>query len=443
MRKFLFILIPILIIAAVYFVFFRKGNGKEVAPEFTQVNPVRGDISKIVAASGGVTSNLDVEIKCKASGEIVTLPFDISDTVLEGDLLLELDPVDEERNVELAQVSLSEDQARLNRTQENLRISQTDLQTAYEQARVDLEVVQARADNAQASTDRIEDLHNRGFISQEEYEQALTTALASEADVDSANLKFDQLASQEAALSLLRFDVTLASASITSSQINLETAMRRLDYTKVYSPMAGIVTARYVQTGQIISSGISSTSGGTAVMMVSDLSRLYILARVDESDIGKVEIGQRVKVSVDAFSGQNFEGVVDRIAPVGVNVQNVVTFEVRIEITSDNKTLLKPEMTADVEIIVAESIGALMVPSNAVKVEDGKSTIMVEGDGGVPVPREVETGIDNGEFIEIISGLSESDVVLVDQSQQSSMWQNQQDDRRGGPPPGIMFGGRH
>jgi HlyD family secretion protein len=442
MRKFLIILIPILIIAAVYFVFFRKGNGKEEAPVFTQVNPVRGDIAKIVAASGGVTSNLDVEIKCKASGEIVTLPFDISDTVLEGDLLLELDPVDEERNVELAQVSLSEDQARFSRTQENLRISQTDIETAYEQARVDLEVVQARADNAQASADRIEDLHNRGFISQEEYEQALTTALASEADVDSANIRFDELASQEAALSLLRFDVTLASASVTSSQINLETAMRRLDYTKVYSPMAGIVTARYVQTGQIISSGISSTSGGTAVMMVSDLSRLFILARVDESDIGKVVIGQRVKISVDAYSGQNFEGVVDRIAPVGVNVQNVVTFEVRIEISSENKNLLKPEMTADVEIIIAESIGALMVPTNAVKVEDGKSTVMVEGDGGVPMPREVETGIDNGEFIEILSGLSETDVVLVDQSQQSSMWQRQEEDH--GPSRGMMMPfGRH
>jgi len=443
MKKFLLIFIPILVIVAAYFIFFHNANGKEAAPDYQQVNPTRGNLSKLVAASGSVTSNLDVEIKCKASGEIVTLPYDISDTVKLGDLLLELDPVDEQRNVQLAQVGLSEDQARLNRTQENLRISQTDLETAYEQARVDLEVVQARADNARASADRVEDLHNQGFISQEEYEQALTTALASEADVDSANLKFDQLASQETALNLLRLDVTLAQASVTSSQINLETAMQRLDDTKVYSPMDGIVTARYVQTGQIISSGISSTSGGTAVMMVSDLSRLFILARVDESDIGKVEIGQRVKVSVDAYAGQNFDGSVDRIAPVGVNVQNVVTFEVRIEITSDNKTLLKPEMTADVEIVIEEKNDVLMVPLNAVKVEDGKSTIMVAGEGNAPVSREVQTGMDNGEFIEILSGLSESDVVLVDQSQQSSMWQNQQNDQRGGPPPGIMFGGRH
>ena len=442
MKKVLWFLIPLIIIVAAYFVYIKKGNGNEEAPQFTEVNPVRGDISILVAASGSVKSNLDVEIKCKASGEVITLPFDVSDIVHEGDLLVELDPVDEERSVQLARVSLNADSARLNRTQENLRLSELDLETAYERARVDLEVVQARADDARESTDRISELYERGFISQEEYDQALTTALASEADVDSANIRFDELSSQEAALSLLNLDVTLATASITSSQINLETALQRLEDTKVYSPMDGIVTARSVQTGQIISSGISNTSGGTPVMIISDLSRLFILARVDESDIGKVEVGQRVEISVDAYSDRDFEGIVDRIAPVGENVQNVVTFEVRVEITSDNKAPLKPEMTADVEIVIFESIDVLMVPSNAVMVNEGKSTIMVAGEGGEPVQSEVETGLDNGEFVEIISGLSETDTVLINQMQQFSMWQRQ-DDQRGGPRPMMMPIGRH
>lgn len=440
MKKILLLVIVLVVTAAGYFLFFRNGNGNEQAPEFTEINPHRGTISKTVAASGSVTSNLDVEIKCKASGEIITLPFDISNTVLEGDLLLELDPVDEERNVELAKVNLNENQARLNRTRENLRLSELDLETAYERARVDLEVVEARADDAQASTDRIEELYELGFISEEEYEQAVTSALASRADVDSANIRFDELASDEAALSLLNLDVILASAAVTSASINLETAQQRLEDTKVYAPMDGIVTARYVQAGQIISSGISSTSGGTPVMMISDLSRLYILGRVDESDIGQIETGQQVRISVDAYQDESFEGTIDRIAPVGVNVQNVVTFEVRIEVTSEKKSLLKPEMTADVEIVIGESTDALLIPSNAVISMDGRAVVMVESADGNPEPRPVVIGMDDGQFTEIISGISETDVILINEMNESSMWRNSTEERRGPPPGMIRFG---
>jgi len=441
MRKGILIGVVVLVVAAALFAFFRNRNGKENGAEFTRVSPERGSITRTAAASGSVTSNLDVEIKCKASGEIIALPFDISDTVSRGDLLVELDPEDEERNVDLAGVALFESQARLDRAHENFEASERDLATSRERAEIDLEVAQARADDARASADRTEDLYKRGFISQEEYEQARTQALASEAEVDSANVRFTELAAQEASLELLRQDVRLASASVESAQINLRTAQKRLEDTRVYSPMDGIVTARYVQTGQIISSGISTTTGGTTVMMVSDLSRLFVLARVDESDIGQVEIGQRVKISVDAFASERFEGVVDRIAPTGVNISNVVTFEVRIEVTSENKALLKPEMTADVEIVTEEAVDALLVPSNAVTRQDGRSMVMVEGENGRPSPREVVTGIDNGEFTQIVSGLSETDVVLISGAAESSMWRNSAEER-GGPPPGMMGFGR-
>lgn len=441
MRKILITIVVIAVIAVgAYFIFSRNGDGVEDGPQYREIHPERGPIAKMVGASGSVTSNLDVEIKCKASGEIIMLPFDSSDTVHEGDLLVELDPVDEERNVELAEVNLYEAQARLNRSRESHRISEMNLETSRDRAEVDLELTEAQADDTRMSVERIVELYERGFISEEEYEQSLIMVLASDANVESANIRFSELEADEASLELLRQDVNLASSSVQTAQINLDRALQRLDETRVYSPMDGVVTVRYVQTGQIIASGISNTGGGTPVMMISDLSRLFILARVDESNIGEVEVGQRVDVTVDAYSSDEFKGVVERIAPVGTVVSNVVTFEVRIEVTSENKSLLMPEMTADVEIVLTENDNALLVPANAVTTEGGRSVVMVRGEDGQPEEREVVKGINNGEYIEIISGLREGDTVLMLEGGISSMWQQSSNDRQGSTPSGTLPG---
>jgi HlyD family secretion protein len=443
MRKALPVIIVIIIViiaGSFWLVGYRKKKaaGQEVV--YREVSPTRGPIAQTVAASGSVTSNLDVEIKCKASGTIITLPYDVSDNVSAGALLLELDPRDEKRNVDLAGVNLNESQARLSRANENLGISQQELATSLERARVELEVAQAQAEDTKAKAARTQELFDQGYISQQDYDQAMTDVVSAEANVDSANIKFEELKTQEAGLALLRHDVAVASGDVQSSQINLEIANQRFDDTKVYSPMDGIVTQRLVQAGQIISSGISSTSGGTSIMTVSDLSRLFVLANVDESDIGRVSMGQKVDISVDAYPNEKFKGEVVRISPVGVNVQSVVTFEVRIEVTSENKSRLMPQMTADAEIVISQVEDAWMVPSNAVQTLDGKTVVLVKGENGSPTPREVVTGVDNGESIQIVSGLTGNETVLVSDTSQSSMFSQQ--GRRGGPPPGMMMMGR-
>src|SRR5207247_967479 len=145
-----------------------------------------------------------------------------------------------------------------------------------------------------------------------------------------------------------------------SDQVALGIAQQHLDDTKVLAPMDGVVAARTVQIGQIIASAISNVGGGTTVMTLSDLSHVFSMASVDESEIGKVQKGQSVTVTADAHRGRRFRGVVTRIATRGVNVSNVVTFEVQIEITDAKKALLKPEMTTNVEIIAAEKESALL-----------------------------------------------------------------------------------
>ncbi len=442
MKKIIIPVILVVIAIGVYFIFFYNKNPEAIAPEYERISPVRGSVTELVAASGSVTTSLDVEIKCKASGEIIALPFDIGDEVQEGDLLVMLDPVDEDRNIDLAQNNLYESQARYTRSLENLDLGRRDLDIARARADVDYELILARTAEVRTSTDRVAELYEMGFASKEEYDLALVELEASEAEVDAADIRFLELFADEAALELLRQDTLVASASVSSSRISLDTANQRLDDTMVSAPMDGIVTERFVQTGQIISSGISNTGGGTPVMILSDLSRLFIEARVDESDIGSVRAGQRVKISVDAFPDERFMGEVVRIAPVGVNVQSVVTFEVRIEVMSQNKGLLMPEMTADVEIVVAESIDVLTLPSRAIRTMEGRRIVTVAGGGDHPVEREVTTGLDNGQLIEIIDGLTEGDVVLVSQMEPDSMWR-QDSGESSGPGRGMMGMGRH
>jgi HlyD family secretion protein len=172
-------------------------------------------------------------------------------------------------------------------------------------------------------------------------------------------------------------------------------------------------------------------------MTLSDMSRIFVLASVDESDIGKVAMDQAVTITADAFAGKKFNGRVVRIAPRGVNVSNVVTFEVRIEVTSENKSLLKPEMTANVQIISASKDDVLVVPVTALTRKKGKMTATVKLASGQTEERTVQVGLTDGERYEVLSGLKEGETVVYKKEEPQSRW------REGGArPPGMgMFPG--
>jgi HlyD family secretion protein len=218
---------------------------------------------------------------------------------------------------------------------------------------------------------------------------------------------------------------------VTNDLTALDLARERLNDTKVYSPIDGVVTARSVQIGQIISSGISNVGGGTTALTVSDLSRIFSLASVDEADIGKVTVGQPAEITVDAFPGKRFIGRVERIAIRGVNVSNVVTFEVKIEVTSKDKGLLRPEMTTNVDIVAAARDSVLSVPTDAIVRKGGKSHVTVVKADGAKEDRIVGTGISDGQRTEITTGATEGEVVVNYQGADSK-WKG------GGRPRGLM-----
>jgi HlyD family secretion protein len=478
----------------------------------------RGDIRLSVISQGKVVSNLDVEIKCKASGEIITLPFDISQHVNKGDLLLELDPVDEQREVNQSQVSLSSSQAKLEIAKKNLLVAQHTLDTDRMRAESSLKSYTVAADDARTRLDRTKELLSKKLISQEEADTAVTSATQADSNRDLASVKLEELKTQEESLELYRQQVNLAEAQVKSDIINHELVQQALTNTKVISPMDGVVTANNVQKGQIVSSGISNVGGGTTIMTLSDLSQIFVIAAVDESDIGKVKLGQEVIISVDAFPGRKFNGQVTRIATKGVNTSNVVTFEVKIEVLGnapagragkglkgsrptdadksasrptdmatatssssspaedssqparhrgrrdageasssqassrpggddDPRNLLKPEMTANVEIISSERKGVLLVPSEAIILKQGNNFATVLADGLAPQEVPVEVGITDGSNTEVISGLSDGQAVQIFKGSSNSKWQGQQPQMSpnrmmGGGGPGGGGGGR-
>jgi multidrug efflux pump subunit AcrA (membrane-fusion protein) len=433
MKKLAIAVVLLLAVGAGVWLFWWRGRAasardKPAAP--TSVKAQRGPIRMTVSTSGRVVPNLEVEIKCKASGEVTKLPFDVSDAVKKGDLLVQLDPVDEERSVKRAETSLAVSRARLAQARVKLKTAEADLATERSRAAAALKSSEARAKDARAKRDRVEKLLEQKLTSREEFDTACTSQAAAEADLTAARARVKELETRKLGLETRRQDIKIAEAQVTNDEIALSDARQRLADTKVVAPMDGVVAARNVQTGQIISSGISNVGGGTAVLVLADLSRVFVLASVDESDIGKVAVGQKALITADAHKDRRFFGEVVRVATKGKVVSNVVTFEVKIEVKSRGRSLLKPEMTANVEIVAADRQDAVLVPVQAVGRRRRERYVTVKGAGGKTEERVVKTGVSDGEFMEITEGLEAGETVLVQEGKEASRWRPGSDQAR-------------
>lgn len=417
--------------------FYWKANNTKMAATtqaVTTATVARGNLFQAVSCTGRVVSNLDVEIKCKASGQIIDLPYsDVSQAVTKDSLIVQIDPIDQQRAVRQAEVELEQSQARQAQAEKNLAMAQQNLVTATERNAQQIKSTQSLSRDAAAKAKRRRELFEQKLTSPEELQAAETLATQAETEYQNALIAQKELKTQEITIEVKKKDVELAKAVVENDQIALETAKQRLADTTVTAPMDGVVASLTVQRGQIIASGVTNVAGGTTIMTLSDLSRIFVLASVDESDIGKVAPGQEVLITADAFAGTRFRGKVARIATKGVNVSNVVTFEVKVEVTSENKSKLKPEMTANVQIVAAEAKDVLLVPAAGVTRKAGKMTAMLKKNGTTE-EREVTVGLTDGEKYEVTRGLAEGDVVVLRKDEQQSRWR----EGGGGPrPPGM------
>jgi len=391
------------------------------APRLVHVQ--RGALRVIVEATGRVVPNQEVEIKCKASGEVIRLPADVSDAVRKGDLLVQLDPEEEKRKVKRAEVVLAVSQARLAQAKLSLTMAEGELVTERMRATAGLKSAETKAGEAQAKLRRVEQLRERQAASGEEVDIAQTAHMQAVAALEDARARVEDLKTRKVQIDSKRQDIEIAEAEVESCKTALADARQSLADTTVLAPMDAVVAERSVQVGQIIASGINNVGGGTTALKLADLSRIFVLVSVDESDIGRIAVGQSAQIAVDAYPDVSFPGRVVRVAAKGTTTSNVVTFEVKVEVTGPKHGLLKPEMTANVQIVAVEKENVLLVPVTALQRQVGKRFVTVQKKDGTREQRIVETGASDGDVVEILSGLSDGETFTVPETGARGRWQ--------------------
>jgi len=352
----------------------------------------KGDLAKSVVATGKVTPIIKVEVKSKASGIVKKLLVDYGDHVSKGQLLAQLDKVEIEAQVEQSRAALEAAQA-------NFKSTQAD----FERAKVDAEGPDVPL--LKRAYDRATGMAKDGVVSasalddaEKNYEMSLNKQNVSKAQV-----------------TVLKAKIAQAEAQVAEDQANLKQLEEQLSYTDIVSPIDGIVLSRDVQMGDAVSSILVLGSSATLVMTLGDTSEVYVKGKVDESDIGKVYLGQPARIKVESFKDKTFTGKVTKISPMGVEKDNVTTFEVRVSIQNPGGEL-KAEMTANAEIILEEHKNVLQIPEGAIIYDkDKKASVEIPDPKGKEGKDKVAVniGISNGAKTEVLSGLKEGDQVVL------------------------------
>ncbi|MBN1571027.1 MAG: efflux RND transporter periplasmic adaptor subunit [Acidobacteria bacterium] len=352
----------------------------------------RTDLARSVVATGKIEPTTKVEIKSKASGIILNLPVNVGDMVRRGQVICELDQNDLLPRVRQARAALS--------------VAKAALESAHaDHERNKVEAIGPDIPFLKRDMERARQIFSEGVIAQSVRDEAEKNYVLA---VNRQQQAIVNLGVAKAAIAKAEAQVEQSQAALAQSDEDLRNAT-------ITSPIDGVVLSRDREVGDAVSSILVMGSGATLIMTVGDLREVYVKGKVDESDIGKVYLGQPARIKVESFKDRNFTGKVTKISPMGVERDNVTTFEVRVSISNESRKLLAT-MTANAEIMLEERKGILAVPEGAIVYKKDKSTEvevpdMSAKDGKRRVP--VVTGISNGSKMQIVKGLSEGQQVVL------------------------------
>ena len=372
----------------------------------------RGDISIVVAANGSVEPETKVEVKSKASGEIIHFPFEEGDSVKKGELLLKIDKSDDERNVRREEANILTLKARLGQAKASLELQKIEYETSTRNIKADMDYAIVNYEDAETRLKRKKELFNEKLIARESIDEAQTAFELTKAKLEQAKARTESLKGMEQNIKIKQNEIELVEGEIKKAEISLEQAKERLKDTEVVAPISGIIIEKKVEKGQIISSGISTVTGGTHLSTIADMNRIFVVADVDETDIGKIRPMLEAKIATDAYPDNVFYGRVDRIAPIGLEENKIIIFKVKIEVTGKDREILKPSMTANVRILIETREGVVMVPDEAIKEEGGNYLVYIMKSNNFEA-RKVKRGISDGLYTEIIEGLVEGEIVVT------------------------------
>jgi HlyD family secretion protein len=469
------------------------------AAQYMTARVDRGNLRNTVTATGTLQAVTTVQVGSQASGTISALYADFNSVVKKGQVVAQLDPavakaqVDQARaNLQQARASLAQAQAAVTSSRAGITDAQAkglaakstvqNNQAGVSAAEANVAVLKAQQDDALSLLKQQESLLKAGVIAQRDYEVAQTAYRTAEARYNQAvaQLKQSKLSEQSSAsagivqsqaaveqsraqLQQAQAQVAQNAAQVQQAQAALSLAEVNLSHTTITSPIDGVVVSRDVNVGQTVAASLSAP---TLFTIANDLTQMQVIANIDQADIGLVEQAKSVKFTVDAFPSKDFDGKIQEMRLNPVNVQNVVTYNVVINVNNPEQ-ILKPGMTANLMITIDERNNVLKVPNSALRftpqnanrqrtggnnaggqgqgqgrrrqqqgdnaqgggdnsnfapasapVLPGQTRIVwVLGQDGKPQPRRIKVGLSDGASTEVVEGnLTEGEMVITGQT---------------------------
>src|SRR6516164_2799987 len=344
----------------------------------------RGDLARVVVATGKIQPLSKVEIKSKASGIVKKLYVDYGDRGKQGQVLADLD--------------------------------KGQLEAIVREAQANYQAAQAARDSANAQLERNKvDAEGPDVpflkLNMERAEQMLKDGVMSKSVVEDAEknyqLGLNKQMSAQRNLAVSKAEIAKSQAQAAQAKAALDNAEEDLRNSTIISPIDGLVLSRDVNVGDAVSSILVLGSQATPIMTLGDVSEVYVQGKVDEADIGKVYLNQPARIVVESFKDKKFEGKVTKISPLGKEKDNVTTFEVRVSISNFSGEL-KANMSANAEVVLEEKKNVLMVQEGALIYDKDRNATVELPDPKAPNGRKktnIKLGISNGVKTEILSGL--------------------------------------
>ena len=382
--------------AAALFFFTREGGG---TIEILASAPVtRGEVRNQLEATGIVKAQVGaiVKIGAQATGRITRMLVKVGNAVNKGDLIAEID------DRELA-ASRAEAEARVERARAELaRIENT---SPLREAEAEAEVAAAKAqmDYAALTLKRQTSLAKQGLVARDTLDDARQNAV----------VKAETLRAKQAARERIRMENTeerrKAAKALAQERATLASIRTRLSYTRIISPIAGVVSQVAAQEGETVVTGLEVAN----LITVLDPTRLEMWIYVDETDVGRVARGLPVEFQVDAYPDDVFTGSIDQIYPEPEIRDNIVYYQALVRLDPEQALRLRPEMTTQCKIIVEVKKDVLRLPNAALKWVDGQQAVFVDEGGGEVRRAEPGLGLGGASYSEVLSGLAEGDKVAT------------------------------
>ncbi|HSU29709.1 MAG TPA: efflux RND transporter periplasmic adaptor subunit [Bryobacteraceae bacterium] len=430
----------ILVLAAVCFAavlvatgVWRYEQAKSI-PSFQLARVETGEIESTVSATGTCNAVVNVQVGSQVSGNIKALYADFNSTVKAGELVAMIDPQMFQAKVDQAEAAWQNSKASLENARANAAKAAADLSGAKASEANQLAAIakaQAAVADAKAKLARRVEMFKDQILAQEDLDTAQATYDQAVAELDAAQAQHDaainSVRSAEAALQASQMQVRMLRAQVELTFATLKQARIDLANTRILSPVDGTVVARQMDVGQTVA---ASFQAPTIFLIAQDLKKMQVDTNIDESDVGRLRMGQQAAFTVDAYPGVVFRGPIVQIRKAPINVQNVITYDAVVK--ADNPELkLFPGMTANVSVVTERRASALKVPNTALRFRPADSMIaggsppaksagenwrivFIPGGDSMAHPVRVRVGISDGTYTEVEQGkLASGQQVIV------------------------------